>query len=357
MGICTEMVHDVGLIAFPWRPSLDSGRGHDTYAYHLLRCLSGSGLSVREFPLVSVNRLQQGVNRFEYAVKEFLFLTKILHPKAKIYHGISPLGSKTAIIAGKHPLVTTIHDAIPFFHRRDVRQSYERKCIKLCCDGSEEIIVSSFFTGNFLRKELGLNPKKIRVVRYGVDHEFFFRNKSKRQTRTVFSIVRWNDMGQFLSAFRTVRKEVGNARLILGLKNSSDGDYKGQMPQLLKKYDLEDSVEVLYDIPAARLPYYYNSADLYVSASMGGFTLTLLEAMACGVPVLAFDIFEVAEYVGKVGVLVKPGDFQELSDEMIRLLLDATLNEKLAEQSHRESLNFSWEKMSSETIECYKNLL
>ena len=85
--------------------------------------------------------------------------------------------------------------------------------------------------------------------------------------------------------------------------------------------------------------------------------MTLLEAMACGVPVIAFGLFDVPEYVGKVGVLVRPGDFQELADEMIHLLVDATLNEKLGDLCHHRSLDFSWEKMCSETIECYKNLL
>ncbi len=351
------MMHDVGLIAFPWHPSLVSGRGHDTYTYHLLRYLQNSGLSIKEFPLVQIRGLQQGVNKLDYAMKEFLFWSKILHQKAKVYHGISPLGSKTAILAGKHPVITTIHDAIPFFHRRNVRKAYERKCIEVCCDRSEEIIVSSSFTGNFLRRELQLDPRKTRVVKYGVDHEFFFKKKLKRQDKTVFSIIRWNDIEQFLDAFSTVKKEIGNVRLLLGLKNSSDGDYREQMPYLLKKYELDDSVELLYDIPLARLPYCYNSADLYVSASMGGFSLALLEAMACGVPVIAFDLFDVPEYVGKDGVLVKPGDFQELSDEMIRLLLDETLNEKVGNLGLHKSLDFSWEKMSLETIELYKNLL
>lgn len=350
-------MHDVGLISFPWCPSLDTGRGHDTYTYHLLRHLSNSGLTVKKFPTVTVNRLQQGVNKLDYALKEVLFLSKILYRKAKIYHGISPLGSKTAILAGKHPLITTIHDAIPFIHRRDVRQAYERKCIEVSCDKSEEIIVSSLFTGNFLEKELRLDKRKITVIKYGVDHEFFCRKKFMRNIKTVFSIARWNDLEQFLNAFRTVRNEVKNVKLLLGLKNSSDGDFREQMPYLLAKYDLRDSVEVLYDIPLSSLPFYYNAADVYVSASMGGFSLTLLEAMACGVPVIAFGLFDVPEYVGNDGVLVDPGDFQDLTDEMIRLLLDATLNEKLSGASFRRSLDFSWEKMSLETIELYKSLL
>jgi glycosyltransferase involved in cell wall biosynthesis len=358
MGAIIAMVPDVGLIAFPWYPSLETGRGHDTYTYHLLRHLSCSDLDIKSFPIVSVRRLQEGVNKFEYGIKEALFLSKILHLKAKVYHGISPLGSKTAILAKKHPTITTIHDAIPFIHRRDLRQAYERICIKRCCDESDRIIVSSNFTGDYLRKELKLESKKMKVVRYGVDHKFFCSRKElKRHNKTVFSIIRWGNLEQFLNAFKTVKKEVQNVELLLGLKHSYDGNYRAQIPYLLEKYDLKNSVKVLYDIPVGKLPYYYNMSDVYISASMGGFSLTILEAMACGVPVIAFGLLDVPEYIGNAGILVKPGDFQELADQTIRLLLDQTLNEKLRNKSLQKSLNFSWEKMSLETIEIYKNLL
>jgi len=351
------MAHDVGLIAFPWHPSLETGRGHDTYTYHLLKHLSNSELKVKSFPIVSVKHLQQGVNKLEYAMKEVLFLSKILGEKARVYHGISPLGSKTAILARKRPLVTTIHDAIPFIHRRDVRQAYERTCIRLCCEKSDRIIVSSNFTGDYLKKELQLDPRKIKIVKYGVDHEFFFHRKSVKQQKTIFSIVRWSNIEQFLKTFKTVNKYVENSKLLLGLKHSYDGNYEEQMPYLLDKYGLRKSVEVLYDIPVSELPYYYNMADLYVSASMGGFSLTLLEAMECGTPIIAFGLLDVPEYIGKEGILVKPGDFQELADETIRLLLDETLHDKLKSKSLQKGLDFSWEKMASETAEIYKDLL
>lgn len=353
------MVHDVGLIVFPWRPSLETGRGHDTYTYHLLKHLSNSELNVKSFPIVSVKHLQQGVNKLEYAMKEALFLSKVLDQKARVYHGISPLGSKTAILARKRPLVTTIHDAIPFIHRRDIRQAYERTCIKLCCEKSDRIIVSSNFTGDYLKKELQLDPKKIKLVKYGVDHRLFFFNKRKVQqhNKTIFSIVRWSNIEQFLNMFKKVKKEVDNSKLLLGLKHSYDGNYEKEMPFLLDKYDLKKSVELLYDIPVSELPHYYNMADLYVSASMGGFSLTLLEAMACGTPVIAFDLLDVPEYIGKDGILVKPGNFQGLVDEIIRLLIDETLSENFGNSSIQKSKDFSWEKMSLETINVYKDFL
>ena len=351
---------DVGLIAFPWVPSLESGRGHDTYAYHLLNQLSNSNWNVKIFPIISIKQLQQGVNKFDYMTKEVLFFLKIFYPKVRFYHGISPLGAKTAILLGKKPLITSIHDAIPFVHQRDIRQAYERLCIKLCCEKSDTLIFSSHFTKNFLLKQIGFGSSKPKVIKYGVDHNFFYRRKkveSKAKEKIVFSIVRWGNLEQFLQAFKTVAKDVEGTKLFLGVKNSFEGTYREQIPILLKRMDLEHSVKLIYDIPIKKLPSYYNSADVYVSPSMGGFSLTLLESMACGTPVIAFDLLDVPEYVGKDGILVKPNDFKGLSDEIIRVLLDEKLRNTLSGRVLEKSLNFSWRKMFRETVGVYNELM
>jgi glycosyltransferase involved in cell wall biosynthesis len=352
------VIHDVGLIAFPWYPSLETGRGHDTYAYHLLNNLSKQNLDVKNFPVLSLNQLQQGVNKFDYMTKEVLFFTKVFSPRARVYHGISPIGAKTAILANKRPLITTIHDAIPFVHQRDIRQAYERLCIKLCCEKSNILIFTSEFTKNFLRDKIRFDSSKAKVIKCGVDHNaFFHRKKRKKKGKVVFSILRWGDIDQFLNAFKTVTKEVENVTLVLGIKNSFESDYNAKIPYLLEKKGLEKSVKIIKDVPASCLPVYYNNADVYVSPSVGGFSLTLLESMACGTPVIAFGALDAPEYVGKEGVLVKPNDFHSLADETIRLLLDQKAKNELRKRSIEKSRNFSWEKMTSEIVEVYKELM
>ena len=79
------MVPDLGLIAFPWCPSLETGRGHDTYAFHLLNYLFRTNLEVKVFPIIPLERLQQGVNRFDYITKETLFFAKALFQNSRIY--------------------------------------------------------------------------------------------------------------------------------------------------------------------------------------------------------------------------------------------------------------------------------
>ena len=97
--------------------------------------------------------------------------------------------------------------------------------------------------------------------------------------------------------------------------------------------------------------------SVYVSASLGGFSLTLLESMACGTPVVAFNLLDVPEYAGKSVVLVEPNNFEELADQTISLLLDDKLHNSLSTRSLEESSQYSWQKMGSETVEIYNKLL
>jgi glycosyltransferase involved in cell wall biosynthesis len=358
------MLHDVGLIVFPWYPSLKTGRGHDTFAYHLLNNLSESNLDVNTFP-VSTKRLEQGVNKLGYFTKEALLFSKVVNSKNRIYHGISPLGAKTAVLARKRSLITTIHDAIPFIHREvttgghQLWQAYERMCIKLSCEKSDRVIVTSDFTKNYLKKEIHFDSSKATVIKYGVDHSYFFCKKSpQKKGKMIFSIVRWGNLEQFLGAFKSVAKYVEDIKLLLGVKNSFESDFQARIPYMLKKMGLEKSVQVLDDIPLNKLMSYYNAADVYISASLGGFSLTLLESMACGTPVIAFDVLDTPDYVGKTdGVLVKPNDFQGIVDQTVRLLLDENLRNKLSKRSIEKSFEYSWEKMALETVEVYKELI
>jgi len=353
------MVADVGLIAFPWCPSLETGRGHDTYAFHLFNYVFDTNLKVKVFPIIPMERLQQGVNKFDYFTKEAMFFAKMVYHNSRIYHGISPIGAKTAVLAGKKPLISTIHDAIPFIHQRDARQAYERFCIKLCCERCDQIIVSSQFTKRFLEKQLRFDSSKVTVIKYGVDHSFFSPKPGilRRKEKTVFSIVRWGNAEQILHAFQRIRKEVPNSTFLLGLTKSFETQFQAHIAKLTRKMDLQDSVKLLYNIPLYELPKFYRSADVYVSASLGGFSLTLLESMACGTPVVAFNLLDVPEYAGRAVVLVEPNNFEELADSTIRLLLDEKLRYSLSVRSLQESSQFSWRKMGSETVQIYNKLL
>lgn len=319
---------------------------------------------MKTFPNLSENQSRQDGNKLDFIAKEASFYAKMFtRGRFRVYHGISPLGAKTAILAKRSPLITTIHDAIPFAHQTDMYgghqswQAYERMCIRLCCQKSERIIFSSEFTKNYIRKEIEFDTSKARVIKYGIDHTFFSRmQNTEKKGKTIFSVIRWGKLEPLLNAFKSITKELPDTKLLLGVKNSFDRDKGEEIHSLLKKMDLDKSVTVIQNIPIDKLPSFYNDADVYISASLGGFSLTLLEAMACGTPVVAFNALDVSEYIEKDGVLVKPNDFQGLADETVRLLSKQKQNNNLSEEAVKKSLNFSWQKMASETIDVYNEL-
>ena len=103
----------------------------------------------------------------------------------------------------------------------------------------------------------------------------------------------------------------------------------------------------------------YNKAEVVVMPSLfEGFGLPALEAMACGNALVASRAGAVAEVVGygadAGGMLVKPGDENELATTISMLLADASLRRKLGEQGRRRAaLNFGWDKVGERLEKIY----
>ncbi|MDP3767006.1 MAG: glycosyltransferase, partial [Dehalococcoidia bacterium] len=87
--------------------------------------------------------------------------------------------------------------------------------------------------------------------------------------------------------------------------------------------------------------------------------IVLLEAMAAGLPVVASNIEGYAGVLthGVEGLLVLPGDADGLADALLRLLNDAGLRRRMAEQGRRRAQEFSWARVSQQVLSYYERLL
>jgi glycosyltransferase involved in cell wall biosynthesis len=85
-----------------------------------------------------------------------------------------------------------------------------------------------------------------------------------------------------------------------------------------------------------------------------GFGLPLLEAMACGAPVIAFDNSSVPEVAGDAAVLVPTGSTGELARRMVEVLTDEGLRRRLSARGLARAREFSWERCARETIAAYE---
>ena len=89
------------------------------------------------------------------------------------------------------------------------------------------------------------------------------------------------------------------------------------------------------------------------------FGMVALEAMACGIPVVASQVGGLAYLVkdGITGYVVPDGDIDALSDCLMTLLTDPQRRQQMAERAAEEALNYTWEKISNRVLNIYKSIL
>jgi glycosyltransferase involved in cell wall biosynthesis len=131
--------------------------------------------------------------------------------------------------------------------------------------------------------------------------------------------------------------------------------------QVLEVFDridalgLGNEVICLGRVPAEVLPALYNGALILVYPSLyEGFGLPPLEAMACGVPVVASSASSLPEVIGDAGVLVEPTDTQALAEAMATLLGDSELRLRLGRAGLERASHFSWQRAAGEVLDIYR---
>ena len=102
----------------------------------------------------------------------------------------------------------------------------------------------------------------------------------------------------------------------------------------------------------------YDSVDVFVYPSLyEGFGLPVLEAMACGCPVIASNISSLPEVVGEAGILVDPYNVDELAQAMITVLGDDKFKRELSRKSVAQAQKFSWDKAANAYMDLFRELL
>jgi len=125
----------------------------------------------------------------------------------------------------------------------------------------------------------------------------------------------------------------------------------------IEKLKLTERAHFIENLPNEDLVALYNAAGLLVLPSFyEGFGLTVLEAMACGTPVVCSERGSLPEVAGDAALLVNPDDLDELTNAMQRALEDETLRAQLRERGLGNVKRFSWEKTARETLDIYKRV-
>jgi glycosyltransferase involved in cell wall biosynthesis len=128
--------------------------------------------------------------------------------------------------------------------------------------------------------------------------------------------------------------------------------------RLVDGLGLRDEVRFVGYVPADDLVAVYNMADLFVFPSLyEGFGLPPLEAMACGLPVVASSAPALAEVLNGAAILVTPSDVDALAEASARALGDRRLRSRLRRQGLERASQFSWQRTARGTVAAYEAAL
>jgi len=306
---------------------------------------------------VEAESLPRGMK--EWAASEFRFLKDLVSARGEMYHAVDVPGAKTAVVLAKRPLVTTVHDVEAELVPESLNargQMYMRFSRELA-RGSDRIIVPFEWTKRQVTSIYRIPTERIRVVNYGVDHSSFYPLRrargSKKRILYVGEINRLKGVGVLLDAFSIVLREIKEVQMTFVGK----GLDQDELNDLARRLRIESHVLFTGFVPDRKLPYYYHQADVFVWPSRLGFGLTLLQAMACGLPVVAARAAEIPDLIGSSGLLVEPDSPRELAGAIIRILSDPRLSAALGRKARVTAQAYSWERMAKETLRVYDELV
>ena len=157
-----------------------------------------------------------------------------------------------------------------------------------------------------------------------------------------------------LQAFARAKKRFVHHRLVL------TGGWKWgkvKIQDLAARFGVGDQVAILGEVPAEDMPLLYEGADLFVYPSLyEGFGLPVLEAMACGCPVVCSNLTSLPEVAGDAALMVNPRDVPSLADAICLALSDPGLRWQLKEQGSARAARFSWRKTAQQTLRVFESV-
>ncbi len=266
------------------------------------------------------------------------------------------------------PTIVTIHD-LSFIRFPDLFRSANRFYLtmltRLSARRARRLIAVSAHAAAEASQLLGVPSERIDVVYHGVDPVFHPLSAGEiaafRQRQEVPE--------QFVLFVGTLEPRKNLVRLVEAFARVSDGKTKlvlaggkGWLYDTLfaqvESLGLEDAVIFPGYVVNEDLPLWYNAATILAYPSIyEGFGLPVLEAQACGTPVLTSNVSSLPEAAGDAALMVDPYDVEALAAGLNRMLTDESLCGELRERGLAHASRFSWSCTARETASVYRRAL
>ncbi|WP_090063602.1 glycosyltransferase [Lentzea flaviverrucosa] len=286
-----------------------------------------------------------------------------------VVHGHGWLSGIAAVLSARNsqvPVVQTYHweGAVPQQDQRaQLPDSTKRLAVERLVGHEAARVVATCSAEARAVLGMGVDRSKLTVVPRGVDLDLFVPGRTpvdRHRPRKIVSVGRLLPRNGFDDLIRALSTTDGAELVIAG--GGAQGDMRGdpetkRLLALARSVGVGDRVVFAGHVPYAELPSLLRSADVVACTprhqSSGG---VALEAMACGIPVLATAVGGLVDVVldGLSGVLVPPGKPEMTAKALRALLTDGTHREVLSAAGHdRAHARYSWDRVASDVVRVY----
>ena len=231
---------------------------------------------------------------------------------------------------------------------------------KLSLIKCERAIAVSNYAKKVLTDGMGSRLRhKVPVIYHGVNNAFqpSLNRKRERFLLSVSDIYIQKNIHTLISAFHLVRNKFPEVTLKLAGK-AIDQSYLREIQATIYSAKLNDAVEILGEKSTAELIELYQSCALFVFPStVETFGNPLVEAMACGTPIVSSNKAAMPEILADAAKYFNPTDAKDMAETIVSVMENDEERQKLSALALRRSKYFSWEKTATETASIFKSIV
>ncbi|PSR17065.1 mannosyltransferase [filamentous cyanobacterium CCP3] len=246
--------------------------------------------------------------------------------------------------------VVTVHDLIPlhFPQPRSPLTLYSRYYLPQVIRQAEHVICDSESTLRDIYRFFGPPPGATTVIPLAYDNGHYRFLDLPRQPYFLYvgSHYTYKNLGRLIQAF--AQTKLPDFKLLIA--GVPDPRYTPFLQAQVREMKLDNCVQFLSYVPYSELPRLINQAIALVFPSLWeGFGLPVLEAMACGTPVITSRVSSLPEVAGDAALLIDPYSIDELAEAMVSVASDNSLWARLQGAGLTRAKAFSWEKTGRQT--------
>ena len=257
--------------------------------------------------------------------------------------------------------VVMCHDLIPlrFPCRTSPLTNYFRYVVPQVLNQAEHIICNSQATADDLVNYYGIKANKITPILLGYDRTNFYPRETTNSCETPYFLYLgrpdpYKNLSGLIEAFAAMPDQDYH----LAIAGSADPRFTPQLQQQAELLGIAHRLKWLNYLDYAELPVVISNAIALVFPTLWeGFGLPVLEAMACGTPVITSNLASLPEITGDAALLVDPYRTEEITSAMVKIAEDKKMRSQLQKLSLQQAQKFSWQKTGELTKEVLKQFL